>query len=70
MGTDLFDLRHGKLPCGNNPLRTECMPEIVSRIVRIIRLCADMALDVRTDLLRDLENTRVCNNQRIRTDLF
>ena len=70
MRPDLFDLCHRELPRGNDPLRSQLIPEAVRLIICIICLCADMAFNFRTDALCDRKYTWVCDDQSIRPNLF
>ena len=63
---DLPNLLKGKLPCSNHTLCTLLPPELISRVIGIIRLRTDVALNLRTDFLCHLKNTRICNDQSIR----
>ena len=68
--TDLFDFLHGKLPCRNHSLRSQCMPEMIGGIVCVIRLGTDMAFDFRTDTFCDLKHPRIGNDQCVRFHFF
>ena len=49
--------------------RIHALPKTVSSIVYIVRLCADMDLDIRRIFLCKIKYTRIRNNQRVRTYL-
>ena len=68
--SNLADLLKRKLTCGNDTLCAETMPEQIRSIVRVVRLCTDMNLHLRKHALCDLKDTRIRDDQCIRTNLF
>ena len=70
MCTDFPDFLQRKFSCTYHTLGTKIIPETVCLIVGVVRLCADVALDLRTDLLCVHKDSRICDNQCIRSDLL
>ena len=68
MFTDIFDFPQRKLPCRDDPLCPELMPEEACLIVCVIGLRTDMKLQIRGVTLREHEHTGVRDKDRIRPD--
>ena len=67
---NLFDLRQRQLPRCHDALRPLFIPELIRPIVRIVRLCTDMPLNLRAHFHRNPIHSRIRNNECIRSDLF
>ena len=68
--TDLTDFLQGKLSGTYHTFRTKIIPETVCLIVGIVGLCTDVAFDLRADFFCIHKDSRICNDQGVRTDLF
>ncbi len=70
LSANLPDLLQRQLPCGYDPARAQIPPKPVCPVIRIICLCGNMKLHLRTNFLCQHKHPRIGNDQRIRTDLF
>ena len=59
MPADLTDLRKGKLSPADHPRRSQTVPEQKGAVIDIICLRTDMNIDLRTDALCNIKQTRV-----------
>ena len=68
VSADLPDFFQRQFPRTYNSFCPQSIPEIIRSIIGIIRLCTDMALNLRTFFLCDHKYPRVGNDQSIRLD--
>ena len=70
LSSDLPNLCQGKLPCRHNTLRSLAVPEQVCSIIRVVCLSTDMARNLRADFFCNVKDTRIRDNQRVRTNFL
>ena len=70
MCPDLPDLFQRKLSCTYHTFGTKVIPETVSLIIGIICLCTDVTLNLRADFLCIHKDSRICDDQCVRSDLL
>ena len=66
IGTYLANLLQRKLTCSYHALRPKIVPETVGFVISVICLSADVALDLRANLLGIGKNTRISYDQGVR----
>ena len=64
------DFLQRKFSCTYHTFCSQIIPETVCLIIGIVRLCTDVALNLRTDFLCIHKDSRICDNQCVRTDFL
>ena len=70
MRPDLPDLLKREFPCRHDTFRAQSVPEKTGFIIGVVRLCADVAFNLRADLPGVGKNSRIRYDQSVRLQFF